>query len=171
MAYVVENGTGIAGANSYVAVAYADSFFADRGNTDWVALSEAQKQTALVRATDYIEQVFDSRWRGSRALLDQPLGWPRSGVYENGELDRAIAENIVPARVMRAACELAMRAHSASLLPDLAATETAVNKEKVGSLEVGYEVIHRALAPSYSVVNATLRPLLRSTASVEVFRS
>jgi hypothetical protein len=171
MAYVVEDGTGVADANSYVAVAFADGFFADRGNASWAALSEAQKQAALVRATDYIEQKFDSRWRGSRVNGGQSLGWPREDVYENGEPDRLIADNVVPVRVKQAACELALRAHDDALLPDVASTETVVNKEKVGSLEVGYEVVQRALSPSYPAVNATLRPLLRSSNTVEVFRS
>ena len=53
MAFTVEDGTGVAGANSLVDVAFADEYFADRGNTVWAALTEEQKQSALILASDY----------------------------------------------------------------------------------------------------------------------
>ena len=43
MAFVVEDGTGLSNSNSFVAVAFADSYFADRNQTAWAGTDEAKK--------------------------------------------------------------------------------------------------------------------------------
>ena len=53
---VVEDGTGTnPAANTYVAQADADSYFADRANAAWAALSADQKASALIQATQYLD--------------------------------------------------------------------------------------------------------------------
>jgi len=52
---VCEDGTGLANANTYVAQADADSYFADRANAAWAALSSDQKASALIQATQYLD--------------------------------------------------------------------------------------------------------------------
>ena len=42
MAFIAENNSGLTDANSYTDVAYADSYFLDRNNTIWSALTTAQ---------------------------------------------------------------------------------------------------------------------------------
>ena len=54
MAFVTEDGTGLAEANSYVSVAEADAYHADRGNAAWIG-EDSAKQSALIKATDYLE--------------------------------------------------------------------------------------------------------------------
>ena len=49
MAFVVEDGTGISNSNSYAPVAFADSYFADRNQAEWVGTDEVKK-AALIRA-------------------------------------------------------------------------------------------------------------------------
>lgn len=43
MAFVVEDGSGIANANAYITVAYADEYFSDRGNADWAGMADDTK--------------------------------------------------------------------------------------------------------------------------------
>lgn len=83
MAFVPEDGTGKEDANSYIDEAFADSYFDDRGNTVWAALTSPEKQQALVRATDYIDQRFGKKFRGDRESKKQALEWPRLSAFDD----------------------------------------------------------------------------------------
>ena len=72
MAFTVEIGTGIVGANSYVTVAEANDYLADRGRSaenGWQSLAGSAKQSALIKATDYIEQRYSGRFSGQKEFL------------------------------------------------------------------------------------------------------
>jgi len=62
MAIIIEDGTGVKGAQTYGAVAAFEAYMAARG-TDISTVSTAIKESSLIKATDYI----DTRW-GSRLL-------------------------------------------------------------------------------------------------------
>ena len=69
MAFIVENGTGIVGANSYTTVAEANVYLQERGRhnqNDWQSLANSTKEEALVKGTDYIEQRFGSQFLGQK---------------------------------------------------------------------------------------------------------
>jgi hypothetical protein len=63
MTIIVEDGSGIIGANSYASVAYADSYFTLRGITTWTG-ANSLKEAALIKATDYIDLRFRRRFIG-----------------------------------------------------------------------------------------------------------
>ena len=72
MAFLVETGAGVPGANSYASVAFALAYLTDRGRATengWTASTTAAKQAALIAATDHIERRFGSRFRGTKARL------------------------------------------------------------------------------------------------------
>lgn len=73
MALTVEDGTGVASADSYEARATADAFHSARGNAVWAAATTDERDQALRRATDYLDV-----WhvRGSRLLPTQGLNFP-----------------------------------------------------------------------------------------------
>lgn len=100
--FIVEDGTGVAGANSYVPVAYADQYFLDRNNASWTGDSATVKQPALVQATDYLT---------TRFLLN-PCKVPDLGGPAQ------VPPLVVPDKLMRAVCEYAVRALTGSLLLD-----------------------------------------------------
>jgi hypothetical protein len=167
MPFIVEDGTGVADANSYASVEAADAYFVDRGNATWAALTEPQKQQALIKATDYLDRKYESRWRGTRALESQVLGWPRQYASYFGNWRRPILPNIVPPPLIQACAELAVRAASAELLPDIEAGANIVKREKVGPLEVEYaESSATAALPVYNAVADILQPLLQRGAAV-----
>lgn len=66
---IVEHGYGVHNADSYVSVAYADTYFSTRGVTSWAALTPAVKEASLIKATDYIEKMFGQKFGGSRAHI------------------------------------------------------------------------------------------------------
>lgn len=65
MAFLVEDGSGVNGANAYMTVAEADTYFTDRGIAGWTGV-DTIKQTALIKATDFIEKRFSSRFLGQK---------------------------------------------------------------------------------------------------------
>lgn len=106
MGIIVEDGSGVAGANSYTSVAFADSYFEDRGVAAWAAATEQAKASALIRATDYIESL-PVRWKGKLAADGQALKFPR---------DEWV--NVIPVNLQRATAQYALRALTAKLLAD-----------------------------------------------------
>lgn len=151
MTFTVETGAGVAGANSYVAVAVADTYFADRGgNAAWSSASTASKQAALIKATDYLDAVCS--FLGTRANASQPLQWPRIGVTD-WVSGLAVASNVVPDAIVKVACELAAKAAAGvNLLPDQS-RGGMISSVKVGPLTVDYADGAPAL-PVYSVLGA-----------------
>lgn len=132
MTLIVENGTGLANAESYASVAYADAYFAARNVTTWTG-DAAHKEGLLRIATEYIDSVFGQRFKGTRNTITQALQWPRDGVSVDGfDLD----SDVIPVDLMRATCEIAHQANSTELLPNL---EQGVIREKVDVLEVEYD--------------------------------
>lgn len=163
MALIVEDGSIVAGAESYITVADATSWHSDRGNAAWAALTEAQKEQSLRKATDYMLQVYGMRWKGDRVSASQALDWPREGVEVFGfDIDA----DVVPDAVANACAELALRAASGDLTPDI--TRRTV-REKVGPIEVEYDRNAPAL-PDYQAVDNMLAPYLEQGGS-NVFRS
>lgn len=119
MPLVVEDGTAKTNSESYASVADADLyFFARRGDTTWAAASTANKEKALRNATDYIEEKYNARFIGRKATKDQALAFPRS--YIESYDGYAINSDEIPEKLKRATMELALRALSEDLLPDLA---------------------------------------------------
>lgn len=73
MAFVVENGSGVANANSYVAPAYVAAYLADRNRADengWTTPAGVEEQAACVAGTDYVENRFRMAFGGVRAWSD-----------------------------------------------------------------------------------------------------
>jgi hypothetical protein len=115
--FTVEDGTGLAAANSYLSVADADDYHDGRGNTEWdkAANTDELKQDALVRATDYVEKRFGTRFRGKRSSKEQALAWPRMSAWD----DDGYEFEDVPTKLEHAVAEYALRAISVhELSPD-----------------------------------------------------
>lgn len=163
MALITEDGTGVAGAESYITVAAADTYFTDRGDTVWTALAVPAKEAALRKGTDYMEGAFRSRWKGRRVLSTQALSWPRYSVVVDGILQPS---NIVPATVARACAELALRASAAPLAPDLGAQ---VKQETVGPISVTYADGARQ-SDRFQAVDRMLAAYLRGGGMIPVVR-
>ncbi len=73
MAFVVEDGTGISGANAYVSDTFVDSYLADRsreGQNSWNLSAVSLKKSAIIAATDYIEIRWGLKFLGNRQFND-----------------------------------------------------------------------------------------------------
>jgi len=102
--FTVEDGSNVAGANSYVTLAYAADYFAvDPSSATWEALTDEQKQFYLAWATRLLDQ--KTEWRGFINEDDQALRWPRKGAADRDY--RTVNTNEIPNPVKAATCELA----------------------------------------------------------------
>lgn len=161
-----EDGTGKANAESLITVADADTYFTGRGITNWATLSTTEKEQALRRATDYMEQVYGLKWKGARTTDTQALSWPRYDVCANG-FD--VASDVVPVVVQRGCAELALKAAAGELAPDVG---RLTKRETVDVITVEYET---GAAPytRYRAVDNMLAPYLESVGggSVKAYRA
>ena len=169
---IVEDGTGLETAESYISVADADTYHTARGNeTTWTDLDVTVKEQLLRKATEYMVQEYRLRWKGVRATAVQALDWPRGLVerpdyayagmngYTTISGDFYFPSNDVPVEVERACAELALRAASAPLGPDLGAP---VLREKIGPIDVEYAQGARQTTV-YQAVDNMLAPFLKAT--------
>lgn len=159
MTFTVETGAGVPAANSYVSVEYADAYFADRAVDAWGALDNDEKESALIRGTDYIEQFYGLGWAGYPATGTQFLSWPRANVWRGSNYPGGSywPSDEIPVPLKRAVCELALKASAGQpLAPDAGRLK---KRTKVGPLEVEYEAGGSAFA-SYTVVTGLLNQLL-----------
>lgn len=132
MALEVEDGTGKANAESYISVADADTRHTALGNTDWTG-TDAAKEAALRRATQYMEGTYRQSWKGTRLTREQALSWPRYGAIVDG-FD--VLSTIVPTEVANACADFALKALTDDLAPDLT---RGIVREKVGPIETEYD--------------------------------
>lgn len=134
MAFVLEDGSGVVGANAYIPEDFLDAYVEDRGYTQAAGDAEA----AIVRASQSLDATYRDRFPGERAFgRDQGLEWPRVGATDrNGE---AIEENVVPYEVENATAELALKelASPGSTLPDLERGGD-IRSLRAGSVQIQY---------------------------------
>lgn len=105
MTIIVEDGTGLVDSNSYGAVLGADEYFTLIGNADWTG-ADAEKETALINATIYIDIRWGPCMLSERLKDDQALEFPRKTF------------KALPVNLVRACYEYAVRSLAAPLMPD-----------------------------------------------------
>ena len=147
MALIIEDGTGLSNAESYIDVAFADTYFLKRGIIQWAGLTN--REQLIVRAMDYIENNYT--YQGTKLLSTQSLQFPRL----------ICGETVYPIALKNAVCELALKSNEEDLLAD---TDKTTIREKVGTLEIEYDP-NQDNIKSYNYVNKLLAPYLVSTSS------
>lgn len=175
MALDVEDGTGRATAESYISVADADTYFTARGNAVWAAADVADKEQALRKGTDYMEGVYRPLWKGYRTYGTQALCWPRQNVPIEDTPQQGfvypttyVGPNAIPPEVKKACSELAVRALSGDLAPDVARVPSMT---RVGDIEVQYDPSEPVWTRFRAVDNIVRIFLSRSGASAPIVRT
>jgi hypothetical protein len=134
--FEVEDGTGKADANAYVAVPtvtqYAEDYLADA--SVWTGLAWGVQERHIRVATRYLDATLCNRWKGSRASQSQALDWPRKGVVDRSGFQ--LDSDALPAALKQACCQFVIEALSNDLLPNLdSAGRITRKREKLGDLE------------------------------------
>jgi len=174
---VYEDGTAKSNANSFVSIDDANDYHALRNNEAWGQLSVGVRKSLLIKATDYMEQVYRDKWKGIRVTDSQSLSWPRAYVErEDGDYESPTSSyraygtyyypsNVVPTEVKNACADLAYKANSADLSPDI---DRVTKREKLGPMEVEYQDYAKPYK-QYRAIDNLLSVLLKSSGS-GVFR-
>lgn len=129
--------------NSFATLSFANSYFAERAILTWKG-TDAVKEAALVRATDYIDTRFGDRFTCEALELEE-----------------------IPVNLQRACSEYALRALSAALAPDPVLDASGVSvvtvAKTLGPLEKKFQVLGSGVPQilrSYPAADMLLRGLL-----------
>lgn len=134
MAFLLEDGSGLSGSNSYASEDALNAYADDRG----VTLASGDAEAALVRGSAAIDSIYRGRFPGyKRNGRAQAMEWPRSDAYDN--TDELIAADEIPVEIVQASCEAAIRelTEPGSMMPDLD-RGGGVRRLKAGSVEIEY---------------------------------
>lgn len=131
MAIVVEDGSIVAGANSYLSLEDVRAFALARGVT--LSTTDATVEAQLIKASDYIE-AREAKFVGCRVSEDQVLCWPRYAHW--------FRSDTIPAKIVQAQAFLVMaQAASVDIVPiGSPPDQYPISREKVGPLETAYAV-------------------------------
>jgi hypothetical protein len=136
MAFVVEDGTGLSTATSYVDVAfadvYADSFFSQADYETWSAEGDADKERYLNRASKYIDRTYI--FLGEKSSASQALQFPRDSLYD---VDEELVSG-VPDVVKEAVCLVSQRLMNGVSMDADMDRGGAIIREKIDTIDITY---------------------------------
>lgn len=158
---IVEDGTNVTGANSYVTASeyleWSDARFGfDRSGAP---NCDDEVEPFILRAMDYFEA---QSFIGAKKESSQPLQWPRSNVYIDGYYKEGI-----PEEVKRSIYELAYAEEKGN--GELLSIDRKVKREKVSSIEVEYADNSSSTTINRAIPNA-MKKLLALGGGMRVFR-
>lgn len=103
---IVEDGSGLVNANSYVTLADADTYFTDKGELGWAGDDDFKKQN-LINATTAIDALYGPRYISFlRDQTIQSLLWPREQIWDRHS--RRIDNGDIPTSLKNAQMEMAL---------------------------------------------------------------
>jgi hypothetical protein len=164
MTLIVEDGTGLANAESYISVTDADTYHDRRGNTLWSTMNVTERENCLRRATEFMVGFYGERWKGDKKLGTQALDWPRYNVWLEARIPVLVSDTNIPRVVGNACAELAFRAASGPLSDD---QTRGVLEEAVGPIKIKYDPLSPQQA-RYPYVTLILASYLRSSGGATV---
>ena len=88
MSLIIETGAGLPDADSYASVAQADAYHLKRRTTAWAALDDSEKESLLIKATEYMVGQYRARWKGRRRISTQAPDWRLSSHLHPAEQSR-----------------------------------------------------------------------------------
>ena len=155
MALIIEDGTIVAGANSFTTDAELTAYATARGVT--LPATEAERDILQIKATDFLNS-FEPSMSGVRASSEQELIYPRRDVEIYGY---SVASDSIPLTLKKALLEAAIVANTTTLLTN----EVSQNEQrkKIDSLEISYFSGGKKTKASFQSVQNYLAPLLRDT--------
>ena len=121
--------------DAYDSVANIDTYWSDRGGTDWAGLSTANKEIYIRKATDWVDRNFT--FSGTRKTSSQRLKWPRSGAIDRDGY--SIGSTDAPWQVKEATAIIADLYRNGTYdLEGIITDDSAILKERVDVVEIEY---------------------------------
>lgn len=161
MTLIVEDGTGVTGADSYVSSANTDAYAAIvPAGAQWLTVGTTSvKEDALRQAARYLDGTYatQARLAGRKQYPTQGLAWPRLYCFDRDGY--AVNSNFIHPLWIVAQQELAFRAIEYSLLSPDIDRGGFTSSERVGPIAVTYQ----PNAPPfrrYAYIDVILAPIL-----------
>lgn len=160
---IVEDGSGVANADSYVSLDDAISYCTLRGLT-FAASPSALGEAALIRGSTAIDARYTASYPGYRkAGRDQGLQWPRAAAYDVGGW--LVRDDQIPIEIQYATIEAAVRefADPNSMMPDLE-RGGQIESIRAGSVGITYSATASART-TFSLIDGLLINILSGIGS------
>lgn len=152
MALIIEDGTAVPNANSFVTRNEFIGYALARGV---VVADDDAADVFAIQAMDYL-RLFEATLCGVRAYIDQNLPYPRKGLIEGDTADDY--EYTIPTRVREVQLQLMLEAKNGIVLLPSRSSEPQILEEKVGPITTKYAELKDYL-PDLPFVAAMLAPL------------
>jgi hypothetical protein len=149
---ILEDGSGLAGANAYVSHDFIENYFRGKSLAAWGSAGVQEQEDMIVLASGYIDTAFT--WKGVRKAPAQGLSWPRAGAF----LDGFDVEG-VPAAVKKAACEAVRLCMDGETLYGTDAGKEVISGSSEG-MSVHYARNEKAVT-RFEIINQILRGLYK----------
>lgn len=154
--FIVEDGTGMATATSYVTLVEFQQYWENMGY-DYSALTTNQIQVLLNKCSKVIDSKY--KWPGERASSEQGLDWPRVAAwYQDGW---PISSLIVPPEVKYAVCEMAYAKNAGTDMQPVVTPTGDLKSESVSVGPISESKTYGSSASDRSRVTAVADALVR----------
>jgi hypothetical protein len=166
---IIEDGTASsASANSYVTLDEVTTFCENYGLSEWASASTTNQTTAVFRGMAYVE-TFD--FKGEKYSWDDPLEWPRTGVYDDINLEPEYEEYYqeIPKGLKNAVCRAA---YEEVVSPGVLQSSVSSNikREKIDVIETEY-FANQLSVTVYRTIEGFLKGLLNSSNTAKILRT
>lgn len=172
MGFTVEDGNGLAAANSYATVQDFKDFAEFRVGVT-VPDNDTDIQKALVTASSWIDTNFENAFKGYRAYTLQALAFPRAGLI--GDDGTELPVGFMPAVLRKAVCILAVEALKGDpLYTNASGAARVMIEDSIGPIIRKYapqDPTALTVERQFPEVRATLAPLLRGFGALLVSRA
>lgn len=149
---VVENGTGLANANTYIDVAYLQQYAEEMGES--LPTDAEELKSLVLQAMPFIES---QKYQGIKSSYEQALQWPRKYVRANGY---DIPTNVVPNDIKKAQASAAVLINGGVDLMPTGGTSGAITEETVGPITTKYSDKYPAYASYFGSLSSYLTQYL-----------
>lgn len=130
MSVIVEDGSNVVGANSFITIEELRSFANIRG----FILPEDDKDVIklIILSCEYLNSLED-KLKGTQTYIDQELSWPRDFIC-------GVSKESIPNAIKNCQCQLALDclANGGTLMSNV--TQYAIKSQKIGPMSTTYAV-------------------------------
>ena len=155
MALIIEDGTIVANANSFITLAEARTFATARGVT--LTGVDADLEVFVIKAMDYLIE-FEPKLKGIRVGNAQTLMYPREGVRYYREI---LDDSAIPVELKNAQAQAVMEIAS-GIDPTPNGPNNTIKRNKVGPIEQEFFAGGASSKTTLKKVEVILRPLLKT---------
>jgi len=146
----------------YGTLVASETYHTGQGNTAWAAATDAAKNIALLRGSEWIDRSFKSSFPGWKTeARDQIREWPRSPAMDVE--GNAIDSDTVPTEVIESSYEAALRelATPGQLSPDYDPAKQ-LKRSRVGEIDVTNTAGHgpESVRKTIMIIEGIIAPVL-----------